>query len=176
MKFEKLHAADISAKDLAEILDLTTVRVSQLCTTGIIPNNGTRGRYSLFDAVPAYLDYLRANKGDAAAVQLTLARAKKLELENDRRKNELVKTSDAAAVFRAASASWRNEASKLPQRVARRIAKSEDPSEIREILCDELDQVFYRFEKGLQFLNQGTSNESENKVLPISRRVTTPAR
>ena len=77
MKSEKLNAADVPAKYLAELLDLTTVRVSQLCTTGVIPNNGTRGRYSLFDAVPAYLDYLRAKKGDDAAVRLTLSRPKK---------------------------------------------------------------------------------------------------
>ena len=150
MKSEKLNAADVSAKYLAELLDLTTVRVSQLCTTGVIPNNGTRGRYTLFDAVPAYVDYLHANKGDDAAVRLTLARAKKLELENDRRGKELVKTTDALEVFRVASTAWRDEANKIPQRVARRIAKSNSPDEIRMILRDAMDGIYGAVEKPFQ--------------------------
>lgn len=150
MKSEKLNAADVPAKYLAELLELTTVRVSQLCTTGVIPNNGTRGRYSLFDAVPAYLDYLRANKGDDAAVRLTLARAKKLELENDRHEKELVKTADALEVFRVASTAWRDEASKIPQRVAGRIAKSKNPGEISTILKDAMDEIYGAVEKPFQ--------------------------
>ena len=150
MKPEKLNAADVPAKYLAELLDLTTVRVSQLCTTGVIPNSGTRGRYLLLDAVPAYLDYLRANKGDAAAVQLTLARAEKLRLENDRREKEVVKTTDALEVFRVAITAWRDEASKIPQRVAGRIAKSKRPDEISRILRDELDGIYGAVEKPFQ--------------------------
>ena len=150
MKSEKLNAADVPAKYLAELLDLTTVRVSQLCTTGVIPNNGTRGRYSLFDAVPAYVDYLHENKGDDAAVRLTLARAKKLELENDRRGKELVKTTDALEVFRVATTAWRDEANKIPQRVAGRIAKSNSPDEIRMILRDAMDGIYGAVEKPFQ--------------------------
>ncbi len=150
MKSEKLNAADVPAKYLAELLDLTTVRVSQLCTSGVIPNSGTRGRYSLFDAVPAYLDYLRANKGDDAAVQLTLARAEKLRLENDLREKEVVKTTDALEVFRVAITAWRDEASKIPQRVARRIAKSKRPDEISRILRDELNGIYGAVEKPFQ--------------------------
>jgi len=152
MKSEKLNAADVPAKYLAEVLDLTTVRVSQLHTTGVIPNNGTRGRYSLFDAVPAYLDYVRAIKGDDVSIRLTLARAKKLELENDRRESELVRTSEAVEVFAAASMHWKSIADGLPKKIASRLAKIENADKVRTILRDELDGMYYEFEKGLKHL------------------------
>ena len=156
---------------LAELLGLTRQRVSQLRGEGVIQDNGKRGHYDLFAAVPAYLDHLRANKGSDVSARLKLAQVEKIQQYVEKMENELVKTSDAAAVFRAASTAWRNEASKLPQRVARRIAKSKDPSEIREILRDELDQVFYRFEKGLnQHLDGATQHGTENRILSVSRR------
>ena len=140
-------------------------------------NGKSRGKYSLFDAVPAYLDHLRANKGSDVDARLKLAQVEKIQQYVEQMENELVKTSDAAAVFRAASAAWRDEASKLPQRVARRIAKSEDPSEIREILCDELDQVFYRFEKGLnQHLDGANRHGTENRSISKTRSGATTAR
>ena len=168
----RIESSNVSTLFLAEILGVTSDAVTRLHRAGVIKQNGkARGKYDLFEAVNAFLDHLRKTKGSDVAVRLTLARAKKLELENDRVENELVKTSDAAVVFRAASTSWRNEASKLPQRVARRIAKSKDPSEIREILRDELDQVFYRFEKGLnQHLDGATQHGTENRILSVSRR------
>jgi len=149
MKSEKLNAADVPAKYLAELLDLTTVRVSQLHTTGVIPNNGTRGRYSLFDAVPAYLDYLRANKGSDAAVQLTLARSKKIELEIDKAKNDLVKTSDAAEVFRVAWTALRDAAMQIPKRVAR-AEKLRNQFQLRRELTDEIDELLYESERPLR--------------------------
>ena len=175
---QKADLSNVSSSFLAEILGVTRDAVSKLYATGVIRQNGVaRGKYSLFDAVPAYLDHLRANKGSDVDARLKLAQVEKIRQHVKQMENELVKTSDAAAVFRAASAAWRDEASKLPQRVARRISKLKDPSEIREILCGALDQVFYRFEKGLnQHLDGATQHGTENRNLSVSRRVTTPAR
>ncbi len=161
-----IESSNVSTQYLAEILGVTPDAITKLHSAGVIRQNGkARGKYDLFDAVPAYLDHLRANKGSDIDARLKLAQAEKIKNQIDKMKNELVKTSDAAAVFVAASASWRNEAGKLPQRVARRIAKSEDPSEIREILRDALDQVFYRFEKGLnQHLDGATQHGTENQI------------
>ena len=160
-----LDPLSVSSTELAEVLGMTRQRVSQLRSEGVIRNNGKRGEYNLFDAVPAYLDHLRANKGSDVDARLKLAQVEKIQQYVEQMENELVKTSDAAAVFRAASAAWRNEASKLPQRVARRIAKSVDPSAIREILSAELDQVFNRFEKGLnQHLDGAIRHGTENHI------------
>ena len=155
MKSEKINAEDVPAGYLAEVLSLTTVRISQLHTTGVIPNNGTRGRYSLFDAVPAYRDYILANKGDDAAMRLTRARATKVELENARRESELVRTSEAVEVFAVASTHWKSIADALPKRIAKRLAKIKNPDEVRMILRAELDGIYSEFEKGLQYLESG---------------------
>ena len=175
---QKADLSNVSSSFLAEVLGVTRDAVSKLYATSVIRQNGVaRGKYSLFDAVPAYLYHLRANKGSDVDARLKLAQVEKIQQYVEKMENELVKTSDAAAVFRAASTAWRDEASKLPQRVARRIEKSEDPSEIREILCDELDQVFYRFEKGLnKHIDGANRHGTENRKLSLSRRVTTPAR
>ena len=174
---QKADLSNVSSSFLAEVLGMTRHGVGRLYATGIIRQNGVaRGKYSLFDAVPAYLDHLRANKGSDVDARLKLAQVEKIRQHVKQMENELVKTSDAAKVFVAASASWRNEASKLPQRVARRIAKSKDPSEIREILRGELDQVFYRFEKGLNKPIDGANRHgTENRILSISRRSATTA-
>ena len=137
----RIASSNASAAYLAELLDLTTVRVSQLCSSGVIPNNGARGKYDLAEAVPAYLSYLRANKGGEAVIQLTLARANKIELENEKAKTKLVKTADALEVFRVACGAWRAEADKLPRRVAGRIAKLKDPVAVRKILQAEFDGI-----------------------------------
>lgn len=162
MKSEKLNAADVPAKYLAEVLDLTTVRVSQLHTTGVIPNNGTRGRYSLFDAVPAYLDYLRANKGSDAAIQLTLARATKLELENDKAKNDLVETSDAAEIFRVAWTALRDAAMQIPKRVAR-AEKLTIRFQVRKRLADEINELLCESERPLREFFGDAWNDPKGK-------------
>ena len=175
---QKADLSNVSSSFLAEILGVTRDAVSKLYATGVIRQNGVaRGKYSLFDAVPAYLDHLRANKGSDVDARLKLAQEQKIRQYVEQMENELVKTSDAAEVFVAASASWRNEANKLPQRLARRIAKSKDPSEIREILCGALDQVFYRFEKGLnQHLDGATQHGTENRSISKTRSGATTAR
>ena len=169
---QKADLSNVSSSFLAEILGVTRDAVSKLYATAVILQNGVaRGKYSLFDAVPAYLDHLRANKGSDVSARLKLAQVEKIQQYVEQMKNELVKTSDAAAVFRVASTAWRDEASKLPQRGARRIAKSKDPSEIRELLRDELEQIFYRFEKGLPIdLDGATRHGTENHNLSVSRR------
>ena len=169
----RIESSNVSTLFLAEILGVTSDAVTRLHRAGVIKQNGkARGKYDLFEAVNAFLDHLRkTNKGSDVSARLKLAQVEKIQQYVEKMENELVKTSDAAAVFRAASTAWRNEASKLPQRVARRIAKSKDPSEIREILRDELDQVFYRFEKGLnQHLDGATQHGTENRILSVSRR------
>ncbi len=148
----RIESSNVSTQFLAEILGVTTDAVTKLHSAGIIKQNGkARGKYDLFDAVSAYLDHLRNSKGSDVAIRLTLARAKKLELENDKRENELVKTSDAAEVFRVASMLWKSIADGLPKRIASRLAKIENPDEARLILREALDGMYYEFENGLQY-------------------------
>ena len=149
----RIDSSNVSTMFLAEILGVTTDAVTKLHSAGIIKQNGkARGKYDLFDAVDAYLDHLRNSKGSDVAVRLTLARATKLELENDRRQSELVKISEAVEVIAAASTHWKSIADALPKRIAKRLAKIKNPDEVRTILQEELDGMYYEFEKGLQYL------------------------
>jgi len=145
-----MEFSSVSTLFLAEILGVTSDAVTRLHRAGIIKQNGkARGKYDLFEAVNAYLGHLRETKGSDVAVRLTLARAKKLELENDKRENDLVRTEDAAEVFRAASMLWKSIEDGLPTRIAPRLSKTDNPDEARLILRDELDGMYYEFEKGL---------------------------
>lgn len=146
----RMETSNVSTTYLAQVLGVTTDAVTKLHSAGIIKQNGkARGKYDLFDAVNAYLDHLRNSRGSDVAIRLTLARAKKLELENDRVESEVVKTADIVEVFRTASMLWKSIADGLPKRIASRIAKIENPDEIRMIVRDALDGMYYDFNKGL---------------------------
>ena len=166
-----LDPLNVSSTELAEVLGMTRQRVSQLRSEGVIRNNGKRGEYNLFDAVPAYLDHLRANKGSDVNARLKLAQVQKIQLYVEQMENELVKTSDAAEVFRVAFTLLRDIAEAIPKRIATQIAKSKSPDEIRMILSDELNRIGSELEKGLnQHLDGATRHGTANHKLPISRR------
>jgi phage terminase Nu1 subunit (DNA packaging protein) len=149
----RIDSSNVSTQCLAQILGMTTDAVTKLHSAGIIKQNGkARGKYDLFDAVNAYLDHLRANKGSDVAIRLTLARARKLELENDRREKELVRTSEAVEVFAAASTHWKSIADGLPKRIASRLAKIKNPGKARTVFREALDGLYAEFEKGLKHL------------------------
>jgi len=146
----RMEFSNVSTMYLAQVLGVTTDAVTKLHSAGIIKQNGkARGKYDLVDATNAYLEHLRDSKGSDVAIRLTLARAKKLELENDRVESELVKTTDVVEVFRAASLHWKSIADGIPKRIASRFAKIKNPDKVRTILREELDGMYYEFDKGL---------------------------
>ena len=169
---QKSDLSNVSSSFLAEILGVTRDAVSKLYATGVIRQNGVaRGKYSLFDAVPAYLDHLRANKGSDVNARLKLAQVQKIQLYVEQMENELVKTSDAAEVFRVAFTLLRDIAGAIPKRIATQIAKSKSPDEIRMILSDELNRIGSELEKGLNKHVDGANRHgTENRILSVSRR------
>ena len=149
----RIDSSNVSTQFLAQILGVTTDAVTKLHSAGVIKQNGiARGKYDLFEATNAYLEHLRNSKGSDVAIRLTLERAKKLELENDRTESQLVKTSDALEVFAAASTHWKSIADGLPKRIASRLAKIKNPDKVRTIVRAELDGIFWEWEKGLKYL------------------------
>ena len=160
---QKADLSNVSSSFLAEVLGVTRDAVSKLYATGVIRQNGVaRGKYSLFDAVPAYLDHLRDNKGSDVNVRLKLAQCEKIEIANKNERENLVETDVAAEVFRVVVTAWRKIAASVPKRIASRISKSENPDEIRTILCKELDGIGSELEKGLNQAIQGATNEGQN--------------
>lgn len=166
----RIEPSNVSTLLLAEFLGVTSDAITKLHSAGVIKQNGkARGKYNLFDAVPAYLEHLRANKGFDVDAKLKLAQVQKIRYYVERMKNDLVKTSDAAEVFRAAATAWKNIADQIPKRVAARIAKSKDPAEIRKLLGAEFDGMYEKFIKGLPYrprLDGDNRNGTENKISP----------
>jgi len=158
-----IDPTNVSSNYLAEVLGITRHGVSKLYAAKVIKQNGiARGKYNLADAVTAYSKYLRDNKGSDVATKLKLAQTRKLEIQNDKTENALVKIEDAAQAYRVGCLYWRALMAELPKRLAPRIAKANDPEEIRELLRDGLNGVSTTFEKGLNEAIQGATNEGQN--------------
>ena len=143
-----IDPTNVSSSDLAVVLGVTRDAVSKLYATGVIRQNGVaRGKYDLFDAVPAYLDHLRSNKGSDVGARLKLAQERKLRLENDRAENDLVKTSDAAEIYRQACITFRSGATAIPKRLATKLSNATDPVVCRELLANEFSALSIEYEK-----------------------------
>ena len=100
---EKIDATNVSSNYLAEVLGMTRHGISKLYAAGVLTQNGTaRGKYNLYDAVPAYLNHLRENHGETADVKLKRQQELKLRLQNDKTEAGLVRITDAAQIFAAA--------------------------------------------------------------------------
>ena len=146
----EIDPTNVSSNYLAEVLGLTRHGVGRLYATGVIQQNGVaRGKYSLFDAVPAYLDHLRANKGSDVEARLKLAQVEKIKNQIEKMKNDLVRTSDAAEVFRVAWTALRDAAMQIPKRVSR-AAKLKNRFQVRKKLADEINELLYESEKPLR--------------------------
>ncbi len=155
---QKADLSNVSSSFLAEILGVTRDAVSKLHATGVIKQNGVaRGKYSLFDAVPAYLDYVRANKGSDVDARLKLAQEQKIRQHVEIMENELVAIGDVKTVFGHAALLWGNAAMALPKRIAPKIAKTTSQTKIRKMLQAELDKLFPPFEKAINGFIRGKS-------------------
>jgi len=134
---------NVSSAFLAEVLGMTRHGVSKLYALGVIKQNGrARGKYSLFDAVPAYLDYLRATKGgDSPDTRLKMEQARKLRLQIEKMEAELVDTGIAAQVFATFAATLRQLVNSRIDRLADRIAKCDDSGGVANMMQSELDDI-----------------------------------
>jgi hypothetical protein len=116
----------------------------------VIVQNGRRGKYDLFDAVPKYIQSIRTSGTAEAGERLKIQQERKLKIANDLAAGSLVKIDDAAEVFRQACITWRAGASALPRRLATELANISDAAKIRELLVHEIDELYGEFEKGIR--------------------------
>lgn len=86
----------VSVKIVSQLLDLSTRRVQQLVTEGVIPKPES-GKYDLVKAIHGYINYLRRQIREGEEVSITdqrkrlvKAQAEKQELDNQRKKGELL--------------------------------------------------------------------------------------
>ena len=144
------QAKNVTTSILGELLGMTQPATSRLYAQRVILQNGKRGRYDLFDAIPRYIQSIRSSGTAEASARLKIAQREKLEIENQRVRGELVKIDDAAEVFRAACISWRAGASAIPRRLATELSNTKSAAVCRELMVNELAGLFVESEKPLR--------------------------
>ena len=126
-----------SAEQLGEVLGLTRQAVNRLFKARTIPNNGKRGKYDIFTAVPQYIQSIKTSGAAEAGERLKIQQERKLKLQNDEAAGLLVKVEDAAQALNEAVAAYLSSHKSIPRRVAAKLSALDDPAAIREILEDE---------------------------------------
>ena len=168
-------AANCPTGVLAELLGLTQAVVSRLYQSRVIIQNGRRGKYDIFDAIPKYLQSIRTSGTADAGARLKITQREQLEIQNAKERGELVKVDDAAEVFRQACISWRAGASAIPRRMA-----SELSDDAREQLTNEIADLFAEVEKPFsEYFGAGWNSPAPiksrtNGASPAAKKVPRP--
>jgi phage terminase Nu1 subunit (DNA packaging protein) len=136
---------------ICKICDLTSARISQLCTAGIIPRQ-ERGRYELVPVLSAYIKYLRersvrsdssGNPDDYSAqrTRLTKGRADLVEMEREQLSNQLIPAADVEQVLSNMVSTIRSRLLTIPTKTAPNVFAAESINECRDILKIEIHET-----------------------------------
>ena len=172
---KSLDPTNVSSVVLAKLLGLSAPVVSKLFQSRTILQNGRRGKYDLFDAVPRYIQSIRTSGTAEAGEKLKIQQERKLRLANDAAAGSLVKVDDAAEVFRAACIAWRAGASAIPRRLATELSNTTDAVVVRERIADEIADLYTEFEKPLREYF-GAAFDTGAPVKPRVKRATPAAK
>lgn len=166
-----------STKDLARVLGINADKVSVLYRQRTILQNGKRGKYNLFDAVPKYLESIRTSGTAEAGERLKLAQRRKIEIQNDKAEGKLVDVDDVAATLGAAAAGFMSVWRAIPRRTAAALSTFTTEKQCRELLENENEHAreqlaepireFYA-ERG-QALPDVVANSFSNKPTPAAK-------
>lgn len=149
-KIESVDSVVVSSVVLADLFGLTTRRIRQLETEGVI-EKVSRGRYKLTTNIKSYITYLKAsqdlkddssneNKMDFDYEHALLERRKreKLDLELAAMRGTMHKSEDVEKVMNDMLANFRSKILALPSKAAPRLIAREDIGEIQDILQLEM--------------------------------------
>ena len=170
MKTQEVDPKNLSGKLLAEIIGLTRQRVSQLRSEGVLQTNGTRGRYNLYKAVPAYIAHLQRHAGASAQTRLIIARTRKLEIENDKAEARLITREDAARVLAASYECITHFSKDLPKTLAPKLATARTQFEVRRIIDKGFGEVRAKIVAELAAVCGIDPDEDQKKILAGLRR------
>jgi hypothetical protein len=134
--------------------------VTRLNRGGVIQQNGlARGKYNLYDAIPAYVVYLKESKGDETNVRLIRQRERKLRIQNDNLEDRLVSIVDAAEVFGLYARAFRSDVESRTGQLAAKLSKIDSPRELSIFLQGEFRQMV---SGPIEWLQEVESNERKN--------------
>ena len=128
---------DVSGATLADMLGLNRRQVTNLHQARAITQNGKRGRYDLFDAVPKYVQSIKTSGTAEAGERLKIAQRRKLEMQNDTVAGLLVPLGDVAGTLNESAAGFLAAWRAIPRRIAGKLAVLKDAKRCRELLEHE---------------------------------------
>lgn len=128
---------DVSGQMLADVLGLTRQRILHLKQNGTFAQNGTRGRYDIFECVPRYVQSIKTSGTAEAGERLKIAQRRKLELQNDTAVGLLVPIADLAGTLNESAAGFLAAWRAIPRRIAGNLAVLKDAKRCRELLEHE---------------------------------------
>jgi len=138
----------VSRAELAQTLNLTETRISQLNTRNIMVKVA-KGKYDLLKSVRNYMEYRDSDDNDEN--NLTEARRLKIELdtkiaeiEYKKKIGEIIPREDAAREWGAVVRKIRAKLLSLPVKLAPEIELIQNKKEIREILSELAGTEFYK--------------------------------
>lgn len=131
----------VSQQELASWLDLSTRRVRELTTIGVL-TKGTGG-YAVRASVKAYLAFLRSTPGSLTdeRARLTCALADMAELKLRQRSGDLVLKAVVEREFFGIARATRDNFLSLPSRTAGLVAAERHQQRCHDILAAEVQQI-----------------------------------
>ncbi len=126
-----------SGQVLADMLGLNRRQVTNLYQQRTITQNGNRGKYDLFDAVPKYVQSIKTSGTAEAGERLKIAQRKKIEQQNEAAAGLVVPLADVAGILNASAAAFLSAWRALPRRISGKLANLRSEKRCRELIENE---------------------------------------
>lgn len=133
-----------SAKQLAEVLNLSPRRIQQLADEEIIVKN-SRGKYNALESIRRYIQFLQEKRSESDEANYFKERAlhekakrEMAELKLAKLKNQLHDAADVEAVMANMLVTFRSRMLSLPDKVSPKLLAMDNLSEISETIRDEI--------------------------------------
>lgn len=136
---------DLSAAQMAAVLNVTERRVRQLAAEGVVKRADRRGRYKLVPSVANYISTLSTGERDVGLAPIRQERLLKLQRENALRDRELISMDEAAGIVDQLVGSFVSSLNGLPARVTNDVRERRRLEAIidaeRQRLADKLAEI-----------------------------------
>lgn len=153
-KFDSVEQVTVSTSVLANLFGISTRRIRQLETEGII-NKVARGKYSLQENIKSYITFLKTtvdlkeNKGEESKIDydeehtlLEKAKREKAELEVAAIRGTMHFSEDVESVMTDMLSNFKSKALSLPSRAAPNLVMK-DVADIQDVLQGEVLELLH---------------------------------
>lgn len=188
VRVEQLTGCYISSPALAELLGCSPDMVRKYVNDFGMPRQG-KGKYLLGECVQWYINRLRlradgAETSDIAEEKLKLVRAQRhrVELENKKRRGELLDAELVATVLNQSASVYASQLDGMGARLAALLSGMTDPGEIQRVLFDECRSI--RESAAAVFIDLANEDDHRGDTAPaktkkrraVGRRKPSPAK